>query len=171
MITEHAQFFTATILNWNNLLLEDRNKNIVINSLSFLVNNKRVIVYGFVIMPNHIHVIWQMRDGHEQSDVQRDFLKYTAQQLKFELQRINPELLLAHKVNVKDRQYQIWEHRPLSIPLLSESMLEQKLEYIHRNPIQPKWQLADIPENYHYSSARFYYLNENNHSFISHYKG
>jgi putative transposase len=171
MITEHAQFFTATILEWKKLLEQDKYKDIIMNSLKFLVTNKRIILYGFVIMPNHIHIIWQMGSGIKQSDVQRDFLKFTAQQIKFDLQQNHPAIVSQFKVNVKDRQYQIWEHRPLSVDLISRSMLEQKLDYIHRNPVQEKWALADIPENYWYSSARYYYLNTDDWGFITHYEG
>ena len=61
MITEHPQFFTATILEWKKLLTPDKYKDIIIHSLTFLVNNNRMFIYGFVIMPNHIHLIWQMK--------------------------------------------------------------------------------------------------------------
>ena len=36
------------------------------------------MIYGFVIMSNHIHIIWQMKAGRKKKDVQRDFLKHTA---------------------------------------------------------------------------------------------
>ena len=45
-------------------------KKIIVSSLQFLVNDRRVKVYGFVIMPNHIHIIWQKLDGHEKAKVQ-----------------------------------------------------------------------------------------------------
>ncbi|MDR6563262.1 MULTISPECIES: hypothetical protein [unclassified Arcicella] len=51
----YTQFFTATILSWKPLLKPDKYKQIIIDSLKFLVENHRVKVYGFVIMPNHIH--------------------------------------------------------------------------------------------------------------------
>ena len=86
MITECPQFFTATILEWERLLAPDKYKDIIMDSLRFVVANKRIKLYGFVIMPHHLHLIWQMMDSIKQSDVQRDFLKYTAQQIKFDLQ-------------------------------------------------------------------------------------
>lgn len=52
-------FYTATILNWMHLLKEDKFKQIVLNSLIYLVEKEKLIVYGFVIMPNHIHIIWE----------------------------------------------------------------------------------------------------------------
>jgi putative transposase len=170
MITEHPQFFTATILEWKPLLKQDKYKDIIIESLRFLVNNNRVIINGFVIMPNHIHLIWQMKASINPSHVQRDFLKYTAQQIKFDLQEHHPKVLEQFKVNLKDRQYQFWEHRPLSIPIYSGHILEQKLNYIHSNPIQEKWKLADLPENYYYSSAKYYLLNVDDFGFITHYR-
>jgi hypothetical protein len=51
MITEYAQFFTATILEWRKLLAPDKYKDIIVESLRFLVNHNRIFVYGFVIMP------------------------------------------------------------------------------------------------------------------------
>ena len=53
------QFYTATILEWKHLLKPDKYKQIIVNSLTFLVNEQRVKVFGFVIMSNHIHLIWQ----------------------------------------------------------------------------------------------------------------
>jgi len=59
LITEYyPQFFTATILEWKHLLIEDKYKDIIIESLRFLVKEKRVVVYSFVLMPNHIHIIF-----------------------------------------------------------------------------------------------------------------
>ena len=169
MITEHPQFFTATILEWKHLLKPVKYKDIVVGSLKFLVQNGRIKLFGFVLMPNHIHIIWQMRENIKGADVQRDFLKFTAQQMKFDLQQNHPAVLEKFRVKLKDRSYQIWEHRPLSVPLWSNKVLEQKLDYIHRNPVQEKWQLADVPENYFYSSARYYLLNVDDWGFISHY--
>lgn len=62
IFNQYPQFFTATVLEWKHLLADEKMKDIIINSLQFLVNNGRVIIYGFVIMPNHIHLIWQIQD-------------------------------------------------------------------------------------------------------------
>lgn len=75
IISEYPQFFTATNLSWNKLLELDKYKDMIIESMQFLVDDNRVIIYGFVIMPNHIHLIWQMRPGIKRNHVQRDFFK------------------------------------------------------------------------------------------------
>ena len=78
---EHAEFITVTCLKWKHILNEDRFKDIIISSLSFLCKAKRLRVYCFVIMSNHFHLIWQMIGDHKREEVQRDFLKYTGQQI------------------------------------------------------------------------------------------
>lgn len=123
-LTEYyPQFFTATILEWKLLLREDRYKEIILSSLRFLVDNHRIAVYGFVIMPNHIHLIWHIGEGHKREEVQRDFLKFTAQQIKRDLTTRNATLLEQFRVNAKDRKYQIWERNPLMVDLFSEKVL------------------------------------------------
>jgi hypothetical protein len=54
-----AQFFTATNLNWLPVLKHDTCKQLVVDALKFRVARKQVTVYAFVIMPNHLHIIWQ----------------------------------------------------------------------------------------------------------------
>ncbi|GAA4439144.1 hypothetical protein GCM10023188_35240 [Pontibacter saemangeumensis] len=165
----HIAFFTATILEWKHLLKPEKYKAIILESLKYLVEHKRVKVYGFVIMPNHLHLLWKMEEPHKREDVQRDFMKFTAQQIKYDLIRNHPAVLEKFRVGAKDRQYQLWERNPLSVYCFSTAVTEQKLSYIHRNPIQEKWQLAALPEEYPYSSARFYFENKDDFGFLTHY--
>lgn len=167
----HLQFFTATILEWKPLLTEDEYKDIVIKSLLFLKNEGSVVIYGFVIMPNHIHLIWQIQDGFKREMIQNRFLKFTAQQMKFRLMDTKDPMLPQFLVNAKDRQYQLWERNPLSVDLWTQTVFEQKLDYIHYNPLQGKWQLAQFPEDYKYSSARFYETGIDEFGLLTHYAG
>ena len=126
-------------------------------------------IYAFVIMPNHIHLLWKMKNDHHYEDVQRDFLKYTAQKIKLKIQDINPEYLAEFYVGAKDRAYQIWERNPLSSRLPSEELIVQKLNYIHANPVRGKWNLCNEFTDYKYSSAGFYYGFENDWNFLTNY--
>ena len=169
LITEYyPQFFTATILEWKHLLNERKYKDIIVESLGFLVKEKRVIVYSFVIMPTHIHIIWQIQGGHKRENVQRDFLKFTAQKIKYDLKDNDRDLLRQFEVNAKDRQYQLWERNPLSIDIYSRKVFIEKLNYIHHNPVQGKWNLCRYPEDYKYSTAKFYETGKDNWGFLTH---
>jgi REP element-mobilizing transposase RayT len=174
MITEREegnfpQFFTATILEWRMLLENDLYKEIVIDSLLYLVRKKKVIVYGFVIMPNHVHIVWQVQPGHKREDVQRDFMKYTAQMMLRVMMTIEPEKVPDYHVNAVDRKYQFWERNPLTIDLYNRKTLEQKMAYVHNNPVQEAWRLCVTPEEYKYSSAFFYLMGGDTWNFLTHY--
>ncbi|NTS39822.1 transposase [Flavisolibacter sp. BT320] len=166
IITEYPHFFTATCLEWNKLLAPDKYKNILIDSLRFLVKDERVMVYGFVIMPNHIHVVWHLKAGRKRPEVQRDFLKFTAQRIKEDLAKLHPAVLQQFRVEAKDRQYQFWERNPLSVELWTEKVVLQKLTYIHLNPVRAG--LCRWPEEYKYSSALFYHTGIDNWGFLTH---
>ena len=85
----HPQFFTATINEWHHLLRNDAVKDIIIGSLRFLVNAKRVNVYGFVIMSNHLHLIWRIKSPHLQKKCSAGFFKIyrSANQILFKASR------------------------------------------------------------------------------------
>ena len=159
------EFFTATCLNWQPLLHSDKHKNIIMDSLSFLVKNNRIWLYGYVIMPNHVHILWCKQPDWLNKNVQQHFSKFTAQQLKFSL--INDEQSLdKYKSTQNDREYQFWERRTYKATMYSRTVLEQKLDYIHNNPV--KAELCQLPEEYSYSSAS-YYMDNSENELITHY--
>jgi REP element-mobilizing transposase RayT len=120
-------------------------------------------------MPNHLHLVWKIINGYDYSAIQRDFLKYTGQMIKLDLQNNHPEVLKHFYVGAKDREYQIWERNPLSIEIISKEVAEQKINYIHKNPLSPKWNLAEEPAKYKYSSAAFYYDGNDEFGFLENY--
>ena len=170
MYAEHwPEFYTATIYNWQHLLANDKHKDIIVDSLKFLVAEKRIELNAFVIMSNHIHLIWQPMFGFTPTDIQSSFMKYTAQQLRRSLMKNDMEVLNSFKVNKYDREYQIWKREPLGIELISAAVFEQKLNYIHYNPVRAG--LSINPEEYHYSSAKFYYDGTDSFGMLTHYSG
>ena len=123
------QFYTATIQQWKHLLSVNEYKDIIITTLRFMVGEKRIILFGFVIMSNHIHLIWQSLHGHSPSSVQSSFMKNTARQMKALLMKNEERALLDYKVDKYDRKYQIWKREPLSVELRTATVFDQKLSY------------------------------------------
>ena len=162
-------FYTAVNYDWYPLLKEDKYKQIIICSLQYLVKNKRIELSAFVLMNTHIHIIWQVLPGYSPTQVQHAFMKYTAQQIKLELQKDDPELLEKCRVNKPDREYQIWKRESLSIELTAQKFFYQKLEYIHNNPVVAG--LCKYPEEYYYSSANFYQNGIDPFHIVTHYLG
>ncbi len=73
-------FITCTIVQWADVFTRDTYIKIVENSLNFCIHNKGLIVYGYVTMSNHIHLLVQAKD-YNLSDVLRDFKKFTSQRI------------------------------------------------------------------------------------------
>ncbi|MEO6404551.1 MAG: transposase [Ferruginibacter sp.] len=164
-----SYFYTDTIYDFKHLLVDDNIKLLIIESWKYLINAGKIKIYGYVIMPNHIHLIWDMLELNGKESPAGSFAKFTAHQFKKYLQQSNALLLEQYKSNKSDRQYQFWKRDPLAISLTTEKSFLQKLEYIHMNPIRPKWRLADIPESYRWSSARFYENGTDEFGVVSHY--
>ena len=125
-----------------------------------------ITLCGFVIMDNHIHLIWQALPGKIPEQIQHSFMKYTAQQIKFDLVESHPLVLDKFNVNTKDRTYQFWKRNSLGIELYSNDVFIQKLDYIHWNPV--KAGLCSLPEEYHYSSGRFYHTDTDDFGMLTH---
>ncbi|MBK8982902.1 MAG: transposase [Ignavibacteria bacterium] len=162
-------FFTATNLEWKHLLKNDKYKDILIESFKFIVKERRVRIFAFVIMPNHFHTVWKINENTERSDFQRDLLKFTGQTILREMKKDHPKIYESLYVGAMDRKYQFWERNPLSVPLFSQKVVEQKINYIHANPVRSNWNLAVEPADYKYSSAKYYYMGKDEFGFLENY--
>ncbi|WP_305909364.1 transposase [Methylomarinum sp. Ch1-1] len=149
-------FLTATVNAWLPLFTQPQTVDIVLDSWRFLQNSGKFKLYGYVILENHLHLIAASDDLSR--DMQR-FKSYTAKQIIAHLEQQNAERLLgllaffkrAHKT---ESRYQIWEEGSHPKMIESESVMRQKLEYIHQNPVKRGY--VDRPEHWRYSSARNY---------------
>ena len=166
----YIQFYTATCLEWKHCLANNYHKQIIIEALQHRVKANQLIVYGFVIMPNHFHILWRISDDLLREHFQRDFMKFTARSILNFMKMNNNPLHNNLLVNAADRKFQLWERNALSVDIFSEAVLLQKLHYIHNNPIQEKWKLSTQQDDYFYSSAKFYETGENGFEMLTHFK-
>ncbi len=161
-------FYTATIVRWNRLLALDIYKQIIVDSLEYLVLKKKIKLYAFVIMPNHIHLIWEHLELNGKEMPHASFMKFTSHKIQSYLRNVDAKMLEKYKSNLSNRDYQFWQVNSLSIDLFSPDVIFQKLEYLHNNPCQDHWQLSDTPVAYPWSSASFYENGDANFEFLTH---
>lgn len=153
---ERPHFMTATVIQWLPLFTRPETVNIVLESWRFLQSETDFRLYGYVILENHLHFIAQ--SSRLSRDVQR-FKAYTAKQIILHLESVGAEFLLKQFAFYKKRhkaesQYQIWQEGSHPQLIQSETMLRQKLEYIHLNPVKRGY--VAVPEHWRYSSASNY---------------
>lgn len=161
-------FLTATIYQWIHLL-NDKNKDVILKEWKHQIKMRNIKLYGFVIMPNHYHIIISFYPPKKPWETLRDMHKFISKRIIKSLNQKSSSLLKQFEVSKTDRQYQIWQRNSLPVKLYDNVISEQKLAYIHNNPLQQNWQLAKNPENYFYSSASFYLCEDREFSFITHY--
>lgn len=159
-------FWTATINQWQRLLQKDEYKNVIIDSLQYLTDEGKIDVFAFVIMPNHIHLIWRVNEPNGKESPQGSFLKYTAHTFQKMLRKEGETKLNTYRTDAANKKYEFWQRDSLAVPLFTKKVAVQKLKYIHWNPLAEHWQLVKDPCDYKYSSARYYELDEKNFSFL-----
>lgn len=162
-------FTTATIKDWKHLFKPDKYKEVVAGSLDYLAKGGTCWVYAFVVMPNHFHVVWGMKNPGILAHTQQRMLKFVAQTIRYDLRDHHPAVLAQFKTDRKDRQYQFFKDRPLSVPIFRDEVALQKINYVHNNPIAAKWQLAALPEDYKWSSAAFYAKKDTQWPFLTNF--
>ncbi|PZX55546.1 transposase [Algoriphagus chordae] len=168
MELNRVYFFTATIRHWIPLLEKDGFKEILLSSLRHLVTQGCLKVYGFVIMPNHIHLILESLELNGKELPHASFLKYTSHSFLKKLSSESPDLLSSFKVNQSNKTHEFWQRDSLAVELYSPELVYQKLDYVHNNPCQKKWMLANDPVSYAYSSYSFYETNFDRFGFLTH---
>ncbi|MEJ7626242.1 MAG: transposase [Ferruginibacter sp.] len=157
-------FWTATVHNWYHLFSSESNKKIITRYLKKLSDDGLITVYAFVLMPNHIHLIWQQHKMNGKETPFGSFLKYTAHILLRELKLTDSAT--KYKVEVSNKQYEVWKRDSLSVEIYSREVAIQKINYIHTNPVTGKWNLAKDDISYFYSSAEFYETGKNDFGFL-----
>ncbi len=156
-----AHFITATVVDWIDIFSRQIYRDCLINSLSYCIKNKGMILYGYVIMTNHIHLIVQSEQG-ELSNLLRDFKKFTATGI-LDLLQISPEsrkewiLERLHKSTYshsRNKNYQVWQFGNHAEEIYTEKFLWSKLDYIHLNPVRAG--IVTRASDFVYSSASNY---------------
>lgn len=129
-------FWTATINQWQKLLWPDRYKDVIINSLDYLSVLRKIDLFGFVIMPTHIHLIWRTLELNGKETAQGSFLKYTAHEFKKMLSTEDKRKLLSYQVDAHNKKHEFWQRDPLAIPLYSQKVAFQETPWPKANSLE-----------------------------------
>ncbi|MDR6242098.1 REP-associated tyrosine transposase [Aureibacter tunicatorum] len=157
-------FITFTVVHWVDVFTRAEYKDIFISSLQYCQVNKGLEVYAYVIMSNHVHLIVGASGLNKLEEIIRDLKKYTSKRIikaiEANLKESRKEWMLsifekAGKNNCNNKNFQFWKQDYHPIEVSNNKIMDQKLEYIHENPV--KAGLVTTAECYLYSSASNYY--------------
>jgi putative transposase len=145
----HAHFVTFSCYRRRRLLDHDRAKRVVLEVLNSQLALQAGRCAGFVVMPDHVHaVVW-----FPAPDQISHFMKQWKQRSSVHLKRLLRSRLI-HYAGAVDPSEPVWQPRYYDFNLYSESKLEEKLTYMHQNPVRAG--LVVRPCEWPWSSARYY---------------
>ncbi len=149
-------FITSSTINWLPLFSVPPLAEIVINSLKFLQQQRRIKLHAWVLMETHLHIIATSQD---MSGEMRKAKSYTARRIVDYLKKDGPAFFLKQLQFFKKRHkgqqiHQVWQEGIHPKLILDEQMLEKTILYVHYNPVKRGY--VDNPEQWRYSSARDY---------------
>ena len=155
-----AYFVSFAVVEWLPIFTKKEYIAIVLDCLRFCQKNKGMEIYSWIIMPNHMHLVFQSMGEQPPELLLGDFKRFTSNAIVKAIKE-NPEeskrefylarfkLSASKSSNVKHHQF--WRHDNRPIELWSNHVIAQKIRYIHNNPVVGG--LVNHPEDYEYSSA------------------
>jgi len=155
-------FLTFQVVEWIDVFTRKMYVDIVLESMAFCRKNKGLNIWAYVVMPNHIHVIFSA-ENNNLSNVVRDYKRFTATNIlkaikenKYESRKewMLKHFELAAKRHQRNSKYQFWRHDNHAIELESQKFINQKMAYIHENPVRASF--VENPDYWMYSSQRNY---------------
>ena len=165
---EGLYFISFATVYWIDIMVREQYFSIIIDSLDYCRKNKGLEIYCYCIMPSHpdvyvsgqvIHLIIRAKDDNPEIVLGR-FKEFTSKQLqasiKENVQESRKEWLLwmleragSKSSNVKGSQ--LWQHNNKPIELYSNEVIDQKVDYIHQNPVVSGF--VNEAHHWRYSSA------------------
>jgi REP element-mobilizing transposase RayT len=157
---EGVYFISFAVVNWLDVFTRNEYKNILLESLHYCQQEKGLEVFAWCIMTNHVHMIFRSNGKQAPELLLGDFKRFTSKAIinaiKENPQESRKEFLLdqflkagSQASNVKT--YQFWRHDNKPIELWSNKVIDEKLDYIHNNPVEEG--IVFRAEDYLYSSA------------------
>jgi len=157
-----AYFVSFATVYWIDVFTRQIYFSILEESIEYCRTEKGMEVFAYCFMPSHIHLIFRSANDNP-SGLLRDFKGFTARKLLKTIQE-NPqesrkEWLLwmfqkAGKTNSNITKYQFWQQHNKPIELWTDKVIQQKIDYIHNNPVETGF--VTNPVDWKYSSARNY---------------
>lgn len=160
---DQPHFLTLTVVEWVDVFTRQQYRDILLDSIRFCQREKGLQLYGWCLMSNHVHLIASSDGRQPLGNILRDLKKFTSRQIVKAIEE-NPQesrkrwLLWLFRSNgtrnPNNEQYQFWQQDSHPQKLNNWQIMQQKLDYLHYNPVTAG--LVEEPQYWLYSSASDY---------------
>ena len=149
-------------------------KDELVQLLKFYRKEYKVKIQGYVIMPEHLHIILNSEKGEMVKKFIQHFLKNSSKRivsfLESSISKPSPlkgknrfysakaeEFLNVFASSARGKaKHAVWKEKSKGIPVYTDRVMKIKLDYIHKNPLKRRL-VVDL-DAYIYSSYRNYYF-------------
>jgi len=153
---DHLHFITCSCYRRLPLLRSARSRARLLSVLEQTRQRYRFVVVGYVVMPEHIHLLLSEPEVGTPSTVMQVLKQRTARALLPKTKPRDPrQIKLFGEIPARAP---FWQTRFHDFNVWTEKKRVEKLRYMHRNPV--KRGLTATPEDWRWSSYRFYLLDE-----------
>lgn len=158
--SDEVNFLTLTVVDWLDVFTRREYRDFFISCLTHCQKNKGLEVYAYVIMTNHVHLVVQAVGNQHLSAILRDLKSYSSKVLVQQIAAHSGEsrkhwmlpIFAQHgRANPVNHHHQFWQNENYPVALINASLMQQKIDYIHWNPVQSG--IVNDPHEYLYSSA------------------
>jgi putative transposase len=155
-------FLTLTVVEWVDVFTRREYKQAICDSLHYCQLHKGLELYGWCLMPSHLHLLARAAEGHTLGPIIRDFKKFTTKVILRLIQEggeSRRDWLLyrfeyAAKFLRRVEHYKMWQDGSHAVECHTAAFTRQKLDYLHQNPVQDL--TVCEAEHYQFSSAGAY---------------
>jgi putative transposase len=152
----HLHFITCSCYRRLPFLKATRSRDRFLSILEQTRQRYRFVIVGYVVMPEHIHLLLTEPEVGKPSTVMQVLKQRTARALLPENKRKDPRQRNLFAEESQRRAF--WQARFYDFNVWTTKKRVEKLRYMHRNPV--KRGLVESPEQWRWSSYRFYLLEE-----------
>ena len=133
--TGQSHFVTSTCYHRHSLFTSDASRRVFESALERVRRSFRLRVYGYVVMPDHIHLLVSEPEQDTLADAVKSLKQGVARRL------------------IGDADH-FWQKRYYDFNVRNHAQFIEKLHYIHWNPV--KKGLCEFPEDWPWSSFLYH---------------
>jgi len=133
----------------------DRSKQVLSDAINEARISAHFLLFAYVIMIDHLHLLTSRPSTT--SEVLRVLKGISARRvIKYLKEKSHAKSLakLQHQERERKYKYSLWQTEKNVLPIFSEGMFMEKVNYIHQNPVRGG--LAEGVLDYRWSSARIW---------------
>lgn len=158
--SDGVYFVSFAVVEWLDIFTRKEYKNILIESLRYCQQKKGMEIFAWCIITNHVHLIFRSAVEQKPELLLGDFKRFTSKaiveaiidnQKASKQEFLLEQFLKAGSKSSNVKKYQFWKHDNKPIELWSNKVVDERINYIHNNPVEEG--LVFRAEDYLYSSA------------------